>query len=279
SILLFSLSILLAACVYRQDIPQGNFFQAEDVAQLEEGMTREQVQYVRGTPMIADIFHPDRWDYVFLVDAQEDERDHYQRVTVFFEGEAVVRNEKEGFEQEVDAPTGDADIVIDEWTSIAGGFFAAVPAHAAALGRKPSPDFLRIGQQRPVDFHPVPRLEYAIGGTQPAEDAELVVAVQVDFRELLQQPGTLYRGARGGTRRHLEPAQRLAPGRRMHDLDDNVVSGFHAARARASRRHRASCRRSGETAGRASCSSSRWRTRTSGTATPCRRHPRASRTA
>lgn len=111
---LFPLVLLFAtACVYRQDIPQGNFFKAEDVAKLEAGMTREQVQFVMGTPMIADPFHPDRWDYIFLVDSQEDARDHYQRVTVFFAGNTVERIETEGLEETEVTPTGDEGIRID----------------------------------------------------------------------------------------------------------------------------------------------------------------------
>lgn len=106
--------LLLGACVYRQDIPQGNFYQAKDVAKLAEGMTREQVQFVMGSPMIADPFHPDRWDYIFLVDSQVDARDHYQRVTVFFTGDSVTRIETEGLDEETETPTGDEGIVIDE---------------------------------------------------------------------------------------------------------------------------------------------------------------------
>lgn len=105
--------LLASACVYRQSIPQGNFFKPEDVAKLEEGMTREQVQFVMGTPMVADPFHPDRWDYVFVVDAQDDRQDFYRRVTVFFEGDAVARIEKEGVDERA-VPTGDEGIVIEE---------------------------------------------------------------------------------------------------------------------------------------------------------------------
>ena len=58
---------------YRIDIQQGNFISAEMMAQLKEGMkrpegvSREQVRFVLGTPLLTDIFHADRWDYVFRV--------------------------------------------------------------------------------------------------------------------------------------------------------------------------------------------------------------------
>lgn len=108
--LLLPLLILLSACVYRQDIPQGNFFKEEDVEKLEVGMTREQVRFVMGTPMIRDPFHPERWDYVFYVDSQQEERNRYQRVTVFFEGDALARFETLGVSDE-SLPLGTEGIV------------------------------------------------------------------------------------------------------------------------------------------------------------------------
>src|SRR5437879_5973752 len=51
--------------VYRQDIRQGNFITQEMVSQLKPGLTREQVRYVLGTPLVTDPFHGNRWDYVY----------------------------------------------------------------------------------------------------------------------------------------------------------------------------------------------------------------------
>ena len=50
---------------YRIDIQQGNFVSQEMVAQLKPGMSKDQVRFVLGTPLLADIFHGDRWDYVY----------------------------------------------------------------------------------------------------------------------------------------------------------------------------------------------------------------------
>ena len=50
---------------YRIEIQQGNYISQEMLAQLKLGMTREQVRYVLGTPLVTDIFHADRWDYVY----------------------------------------------------------------------------------------------------------------------------------------------------------------------------------------------------------------------
>jgi outer membrane protein assembly factor BamE len=64
------LALLLSACSswlhpYRIEVQQGNFLNDAAVAKLQRGMTREQVKFLLGTPLVADAFHPDRWDYVF----------------------------------------------------------------------------------------------------------------------------------------------------------------------------------------------------------------------
>ena len=58
-------ALALTACVYRIDIQQGNLLDHVDIDQIEVGMTRSQVQFLLGTPMVADSFHRDRWDYAY----------------------------------------------------------------------------------------------------------------------------------------------------------------------------------------------------------------------
>jgi outer membrane protein assembly factor BamE len=76
---------------YRIDIQQGNFVSSEIMTQLREGMkrpegmTREQVRFLLGTPLITDIFHADRWDYVFRLRRGNGEV-LTSHVTVFFNG-------------------------------------------------------------------------------------------------------------------------------------------------------------------------------------------------
>jgi outer membrane protein assembly factor BamE len=75
---------------YRIDIQQGNHLSAEMVSQLKEGMTREQVRFVLGTPLVTDVFHADRWDYIFYRELAggKTERRH---LSVFFEDNKLKR--------------------------------------------------------------------------------------------------------------------------------------------------------------------------------------------
>ena len=52
---------------YRMDIVQGNVVTREQAAQIKPGMTRTQVRDILGSPMLTDVFHADRWDYVFTI--------------------------------------------------------------------------------------------------------------------------------------------------------------------------------------------------------------------
>ena len=75
---------------HRIDIQQGNVVSQEKVNRLETGMNRNQVQFIMGSPMIVDVFHEDRWDYIYYFkpgygDVKE------ERVTLFFENDALVR--------------------------------------------------------------------------------------------------------------------------------------------------------------------------------------------
>ena len=76
---------------YRPDVQQGNFVSGEMMTQLKdgmkrkEGMTREQVRFILGTPLLTDPFHGDRWDYVFRM--RKGNGDIISsRVAIFFKG-------------------------------------------------------------------------------------------------------------------------------------------------------------------------------------------------
>ena len=58
-------AVVAVGCVYRINIQQGNFLDPKAVEQLTVGMTRSQVRYLLGTPMVPNAFDTDRWDYFF----------------------------------------------------------------------------------------------------------------------------------------------------------------------------------------------------------------------
>ncbi len=64
AVLGISIAALSSACVYRINIQQGNYLDQAAVNQIQEGMTRSQVRYLLGTPLVADPFEKDRWDYI-----------------------------------------------------------------------------------------------------------------------------------------------------------------------------------------------------------------------
>lgn len=77
---------------YRPVIQQGNFISEEMLAQLKTGMTRDQVRFILGTPLLTDIFHADRWDYPFRL-AKGNGEVTSSRVVVFFKDGKVDRFE------------------------------------------------------------------------------------------------------------------------------------------------------------------------------------------
>src|SRR3546814_13609863 len=76
--------------LFRSDVQQGNWITAEQVAQLQQGMTREQVRFILGTPTLQDIFRTNRWDYPYYNKPGYGEEEKRQ-FTVWFEGDTLVR--------------------------------------------------------------------------------------------------------------------------------------------------------------------------------------------
>lgn len=75
---------------YKIDIQQGNVVTEEMVAKLKPGMTRSQVRFTLGTPLVEDVFHRDRWDYIYRI-APEGRVKKEQKLTVFFQNDRLIR--------------------------------------------------------------------------------------------------------------------------------------------------------------------------------------------
>jgi outer membrane protein assembly factor BamE len=92
---LIFLVLALTACVYRIDIQQGNLLDDDDIGQVEVGMTRSQVQFLLGTPMVSDSFHRDRWDYAYYLRRGRSPDVTQRWVVVHFENDRVSRVDRD----------------------------------------------------------------------------------------------------------------------------------------------------------------------------------------
>ena len=81
---------LLAACVHKIDVQQGNYLDPQMVSKLKLDMTRSQVRFILGSPLLADPFHPERWDYVYI-DYKGGKLKQEKRLTLIFEGDKLKR--------------------------------------------------------------------------------------------------------------------------------------------------------------------------------------------
>src|SRR5262245_38249696 len=92
-------ALVLSACnllaPYRAEIQQGNVVTQDMIAKLQPGMSRSQVRFALGTPLVVDPFRQDRWDYVYLL-TKQGEIIERRRVVVVFKDDKLV-----GFEGDV----------------------------------------------------------------------------------------------------------------------------------------------------------------------------------
>ena len=91
-------ALLLSSCggvtsfafpgVYRLNIPQGNIITQDMVDQLRPGLTKRQVNFIMGTPLVKDTFNQDRWDYLYSFQPGGGERVQ-ERLTIYFENDQL----------------------------------------------------------------------------------------------------------------------------------------------------------------------------------------------
>jgi outer membrane protein assembly factor BamE len=91
-------------------IQQGNYLVTESVAQLKEGMTRSQVRFLLGTPMVPDAFNDDRWDYYYFLSSRHIKEPLKRRLTVYFADEKVARYENQGVPTQADLEQIERDL-------------------------------------------------------------------------------------------------------------------------------------------------------------------------
>lgn len=95
--LALSLTLSLSSCaswVYRLDIPQGNYLEQKEIDKLQIGMTKEQVKFVLGNPVITDTFEHDVWYYVYrFKSGRTSDLNREKKFTVYFEDNLLVKAE------------------------------------------------------------------------------------------------------------------------------------------------------------------------------------------
>jgi outer membrane protein assembly factor BamE len=82
-----------SGCVYRVTVQQGNYLEKRNTDQLTTGMTKVQVRYLLGTPMMPTIFDSDRWDYLYYLKIGR-QKPYQRALTVYFKDDKVDRIDK-----------------------------------------------------------------------------------------------------------------------------------------------------------------------------------------
>ncbi len=89
TVILTALLLLASGCVYQASLSQGNLLEQEDVDQVTLGMTRGQIRFLLGTPMIDDPFHENRWDYVYYLRVGRNKAVFKRWLSIFFVDDKV----------------------------------------------------------------------------------------------------------------------------------------------------------------------------------------------
>lgn len=83
-----ALLLFLSACAfkpYQFQLQQGNVIPGEKVAEIEAGMSEDQVRFLLGTPMLQDVFHTERWDYVYYLKPEQSDKVIQRHLIVYFD--------------------------------------------------------------------------------------------------------------------------------------------------------------------------------------------------
>jgi len=94
---------------YRADIMQGNFISKEQLESIRPGMNKDQVKQILGTPLVVDLFHANRWDYVFSYRNGQTQEVDLRKVSLIFDGVSLAKINaddvptEQGFIDEIDA--------------------------------------------------------------------------------------------------------------------------------------------------------------------------------
>ncbi len=88
---IISMALLPGCIVHKVDIQQGNVITQKQLSALKVGMSKRDVRYILGTPLVVDPFHSDRWDYYYSFKQGSNKDFEKRRITVVFEEEKLAR--------------------------------------------------------------------------------------------------------------------------------------------------------------------------------------------
>lgn len=95
TLILFTLNA--GGCVYVADVQQGNVIDKKEFDQLKTGMTKKQVKFLLGSPIIKDAFHQDRWDYVYSLREGDNDYIEKRRLMLLFKGNTLKKIDNRGY--------------------------------------------------------------------------------------------------------------------------------------------------------------------------------------
>ncbi len=98
--------------VYKIDIDQGNVIDQDMVNQLRPNMTKRQVIYILGSPLLVDPFNTNRWDYIYSVQLGKEDR-YQERIALIFSGDNLIRISGDLAPETNPAPQPPKDITVD----------------------------------------------------------------------------------------------------------------------------------------------------------------------
>jgi outer membrane protein assembly factor BamE len=98
-VLLVCLATASGCSVYRPTIQQGNILDPNQISKLKLGMSKRQVMFVMGTPLLEDPFHKNRWDYVHTIKPGTSAKMTLQRLTLYFDKDSLERIDKSALEK------------------------------------------------------------------------------------------------------------------------------------------------------------------------------------
>jgi outer membrane protein assembly factor BamE len=91
--LLIVFVLFLSSCVYTLDIQQGNILAQKDIDKLRPELSKNQVVFVLGNPVVDDSFTEDKWIYLYSYQSRNDQQDRTQKLILYFENDKLVAAE------------------------------------------------------------------------------------------------------------------------------------------------------------------------------------------